>query len=327
LGRFILKRLLIMIPTILVISIIVFIIIQLPPGDFLEAWRAELEERGEIVSQEVLEQMRSRYGFGESIPVQYFKWFTRVIQGDFGYSFRYREPVAMLIGERLLLTIAITLGTVIFTWIVAFPIGVYSAIRQYSLGDYIATFIGFIGLSVPEFLLALVLMFVGYKYFGFSVGGLFSNEFVGAPWSWAKFMDLLEHLWVPVIVVGASGTAGLIRILRANLLDELPKAYVTTARAGGLPEWKVLLKYPVRVALNPFVSTIGYLLPQLISGSTIVAVVLSLPTAGPMLLEALKSQDMFLAGSFILLLSILTIIGTLISDILLALLDPRIRYQ
>jgi peptide/nickel transport system permease protein len=327
LGRFILKRLLIMIPTILVISIIVFIIIQLPPGDFLEAWRAELEERGEIVSQEVLEQMRSRYGFGESILVQYFKWFTRVIQGDFGYSFRYREPVAMLIGERLLLTIAITLGTVIFTWIVAFPIGVYSAIRQYSLGDYIATFIGFIGLSVPEFLLALVLMFVGYKYFGFSVGGLFSNEFVGAPWSWAKFMDLLEHLWVPVIVVGASGTAGLIRILRANLLDELPKAYVTTARAGGLPEWKVLLKYPVRVALNPFVSTIGYLLPQLISGSTIVAVVLSLPTAGPMLLEALKSQDMFLAGSFILLLSILTIIGTLISDILLALLDPRIRYQ
>ncbi len=326
-GRFILKRLLIMIPTILVISIIVFIIIQLPPGDFLEAWRAELEERGEIVSQEVLEQMRSRYGFGESILVQYFKWFTRVIQGDFGYSFRYREPVAMLIGERLLLTIAITLGTVIFTWIVAFPIGVYSAIRQYSLGDYIATFIGFIGLSVPEFLLALVLMFVGYKYFGFSVGGLFSNEFVGAPWSWAKFMDLLEHLWVPVIVVGASGTAGLIRILRANLLDELPKAYVTTARAGGLPEWKVLLKYPVRVALNPFVSTIGYLLPQLISGSTIVAVVLSLPTAGPMLLEALKSQDMFLAGSFILLLSILTIIGTLISDILLALLDPRIRYQ
>jgi peptide/nickel transport system permease protein len=271
--------------------------------------------------------MRSRYGFGESILVQYFKWFTRVIQGDFGYSFRYREPVAMLIGERLLLTIAITLGTVIFTWIVAFPIGVYSAIRQYSLGDYIATFIGFIGLSVPEFLLALVLMFVGYKYFGFSVGGLFSNEFVGAPWSWAKFMDLLEHLWVPVIVVGASGTAGLIRILRANLLDELPKAYVTTARAGGLPEWKVLLKYPVRVALNPFVSTIGYLLPQLISGSTIVAVVLSLPTAGPMLLEALKSQDMFLAGSFILLLSILTIIGTLISDILLALLDPRIRYQ
>lgn len=316
-----------MIPTILVISVIVFTIIQLPPGDFLEAWRAELEERGEIVSQEVLEQMRSRYGFGEPILVQYFKWFTRVIQGDFGYSFRYREPVAMLIGERLLLTIVITLGTIIFTWIVAFPIGVYSAIKQYSLGDYIATFVGFIGLSVPEFLLALVLMFVGYKYFGFSVGGLFSMEFAGAPWSWAKFMDLLEHLWVPVVVVGASGTAGLIRILRANLLDELPKAYVTTARAGGLPEWKVLMKYPVRVALNPFVSTIGYLLPQLISGSTIVAVVLSLPTAGPMLLEALQSQDMFLAGSFILLLSILTIIGTLISDILLALLDPRIRYQ
>lgn len=316
-----------MIPTILVISVIVFTIIQLPPGDFLEAWRAELEERGEIVSQEVLEQMRSRYGFGEPILVQYFKWFTRVIQGDFGYSFRYREPVAMLIGERLLLTIVITLGTIIFTWIVAFPIGVYSAIKQYSLGDYIATFVGFIGLSVPEFLLALVLMFMGYKYFGFSVGGLFSMEFAGAPWSWAKFMDLLEHLWVPVVVVGASGTAGLIRILRANLLDELPKAYVTTARAGGLPEWKVLMKYPVRVALNPFVSTIGYLLPQLISGSTIVAVVLSLPTAGPMLLEALQSQDMFLAGSFILLLSILTIIGTLISDILLALLDPRIRYQ
>ena len=211
--------------------------------------------------------------------------------------------------------------------IVAFPIGILSAVKQYSVGDYIATFLGFIGLAIPNFMLALILMFIGFKYFGFSVGGLFSMEYVDAPWSWAKFVDMLEHIWVPVIVVGTSGTAGLIRIMRANLLDELPKAYVTTARAGGLPESKVIMRYPVRVALNPFVSTIGYMLPQLISGATITAVVLSLPTTGPMLLEALLSQDMYLAGSFVMLLSFLTVIGTLISDILLALLDPRIRYQ
>jgi peptide/nickel transport system permease protein len=325
--RFLLRRLLIMIPTLIVISIIVFIIIQLPPGDYFEAMKAELEQRGEFLQEGTLEKMREQYGFGDSLVVQYFKWIFKVCQGDFGYSFRFKEPVAPLIGERLLLTIAITLGTIVLSWIVAFPIGIYSAIRQYSLGDYLATFLGFIGLSVPSFLLALLFMFLGFKYFGFSVGGLFSNEYAHAAWSWGKILDLLAHIWVPILVVGASGTAGLIRILRANLLDELPKAYVTTARAGGLSERKLLMRYPVRVALNPFVSTLGYLLPELISGATIVSIVLSLPTAGPILLEALQSQDMYLAGAFVMLLAFLTIVGTLLSDILLALLDPRIRFQ
>jgi len=325
--QFLLRRILIMIPTLIVISIIVFIIIQLPPGDYLEAMKAELEQRGEFLQEGTIEKMREQYGFGEPIVVQYFKWIFKVCQGDFGYSFRFKEPVAPLIGERLLLTIVITLGTIILSWIIAFPIGIYSAIRQYSLGDYVATFLGFIGLSVPSFLLALICMFLGFKYFGLSVGGLFSNEYANAPWSWGKFLDMLNHIWVPILVVGASGTAGLIRILRANLLDELPKAYVTTARSGGLSESKLLMRYPVRVALNPFVSTLGYLLPELISGATIVSIVLSLPTAGPILLEALQSQDMYLAGAFVMLLAFLTIIGTLLSDILLAVLDPRIRYQ
>lgn len=325
--RFVARRILIMIPTAIIISIISFIIIQLPPGDFLEVWRDSLEQQGTMVDQSVIDSMRDRYGLGQPMIVQYFKWISNVMQGDFGYSFHYKRPVQQLIGERLALTIAITSGTLVFTWILAFPIGVYSAIKQYSLGDYLATFFGFIGLATPNFLLALILMFVGFRYFGWSVGGLFSPEFDGAPWSIAKFWDLMTHLWVPVVVVGTSGTAGLIRILRANLLDELSKQYVTTARSGGLSETRVLVKYPVRVALNPFVSTLGYLLPQLISGATIVSVVLSLPTSGPMLLRALQSQDMYLAGTFVLLLALLTLIGTLVSDILLALLDPRIRYQ
>lgn len=325
--QFIARRIAIMVPILLGISLVVFIIIQLPPGDFLEAWRAQLESSGVFVDEEMIQAMRDKYGFGESPVVHYFKWLFRVLQGDFGYSFHYKEPVVSLIGERLLLTLALTTGTLVFTWIVAFPIGVYSAIRQYSLGDYIATFIGFIGLAVPGFLLALLLMYFAYKYLGFTVGGLFSSQFESAPWSWAKFVDMMKHLWIPVIVVGMSDTAGLIRILRANLLDELPKAYVTTARSGGLPEWKVLTRYPVRMALNPFVSTVGHLLPQLISGATITSVVLSLPTAGPMLLDSLQSQDMYLAGTFVMLLAVIGVVGTLISDILLALLDPRIRYQ
>jgi len=316
-----------MVPTLLIISICCYVIIELPPGDFSDVYRHEMEERGILLDEATWQNMKMRYGFGQPLAVRYFKWITRVVQGDFGFSYRYRAPVSELIGERLLLTITITLGTIIFTWIVAFPIGIFSAIRQYSLGDYVATFLGFIGLAIPNFMLALILMFVGFKYFGFSVGGLFSMEYVDAPWTWAKFGDLLEHIWVPIVVVGTAGTAGLIRIMRANLLDELPKPYVTTARSGGLPEWRVIMRYPVRVALNPFVSTIGYMLPQLISGATITAVVLSLPTTGPMLLEALLSQDMYLAGSFVMLLSFLAVIGTLISDILLALLDPRIRFQ
>jgi peptide/nickel transport system permease protein len=249
-----------------------------------------------------------------------------LLRGDFGHSFEWDLPVKALLWERLSLTLILSLSTLLFTWVVAFPIGIYSAVKQYSLGDYLFTTIGFVGLAIPNFLLALVLMYISFKYLNQSVGGLFSPDYIDAPWNWAKFMDLMGHLWIPVMILGTAGTAGLIRIMRANLLDELRKPYVKTARAKGLSETKLLLKYPVRVALNPFISTIGWTLPILVSGSAIVSVVLSLPTTGPLLLRALIAQDMYLAGSFILMLGILTIIGTLISDILLAWLDPRIRY-
>jgi peptide/nickel transport system permease protein len=315
-----------MIPLLLIISIISFALIQLPPGDYLSSYIAQLEQSNREVSRELAMSLRHRYGLDDPFHVQYFKWITGIFQGDFGYSFEHNRPVGELIGERLLLTILITFATTLFTWIVAFPIGVYSAIKQYSVGDYFFTFLGFIGLATPNFMLALILMFVGYKFWGLSVGGLFSMQYINADWSLAKFIDLLQHLWIPVVVIGTAGTASMIRIMRANLLDELNKPYVTTARAKGLAEWKLILKYPVRVALNPFISTIGWMIPRLVSGSTITAVVLSLPTTGPLLLEALRNQDMYLAGSFILFLSSLTIVGTLISDILLAWLDPRIRY-
>jgi peptide/nickel transport system permease protein len=324
--KFIGRRVLIMIPTLLVISMISFFLIQLPPGDFVDSYIAQLEQENIETSKELAQNLRARYGLDRHPVVAYFMWISGVVVGDFGFSFEHNRPVSQLIGERLLLTLAVTLTTLVFTWIVGFAIGVYSALRPHSIGDYIATFVGFIGLSIPNFMLALVLMFFGYKVFGFSVGGLFSDEFANAMWSWAKFADMLEHIWVPVIVIGTAGTAGLIRIMRANLLDELNKPYVTTARSKGLPEWKVITKYPIRIALNPFVSTVGWLLPQLVSGSAIVAIVLSLPTTGPLLLQALRFQDMYLAGSFLMMLSSLTVIGTLLSDILLALLDPRIRY-
>jgi peptide/nickel transport system permease protein len=249
------------------------------------------------------------------------------LRGDFGYSFEWRRPVAQLLWDRLGFTFIISLATLLLTWIIAFPIGIYSAVRQYSIGDYLFTFLGFLGLAIPDFLAALVLMWIAFAVFGQSVGGLFSPDYVDAPWSVAKVLDMLSHLWIPALILGIGGTAGLIRIMRANLLDELHKPYVTTARAKGLPELKLILKYPVRVALNPFVSTVGWSLPHLISGTVIVGVVLNLPTNGPLLLRALLSQDMYLAGSFILMLSVLTVIGTLVSDILLAWLDPRIRLQ
>ncbi len=263
------------------------------------------------------------------LPVyqRYFKWVTDMMQGDFGYSFTWNKPVSELIWERLGMTLMITITALLFTWVSGFIIGVFSAVRQYSLGDYIFTTFSFIGLGIPDFLLALVLMWVGFRYFGANVGGLFSREFQTLPWSWAKFVDMLTHLWVPLLVLSVGGTAGMIRIMRANLLDELRKPYVETARARGVSETRLLLKYPVRISLNPFISTAGWALPGLINGATIISVVLGLPTAGPLLLNALLSQDMYLASSFIFLLSALTIIGTIISDILLAWLDPRIRYQ
>lgn len=326
--QFILRRLISLIPTLIAISLVMFIIIQLPPGDYLTTLVAAMASQGESVDQAALVALKERYGLGQPIYVQYWKWISSILtEGDFGRSFAYNMPVSSLIWERLALTMVLSICSLFFVWLVAFPVGVYSAVRQYSVGDYVATLLGFIGVAVPNFLLALVLMYIAFKYFNQSVGGLFSPEYQEAAWNWDKVLDLLSHLWIPIIIVGTEGTAGLIRIMRANLLDELRKPYVVTARAKGLPEWKLLLKYPVRVALNPFISTVGWVLPGLVSGSAIVSIVLSLPTTGPILLRALLSQDMYLAGSFLLMLSVLTVIGTLLSDLLLAWLDPRIRYE
>ncbi len=323
---FIIKRLLFMIPTLVLISIVSFMIIQLPPGDYLTTVVAELTASGGTVDPQQLIALRERYGLGDPIYVQYFKWITGIVfRGDFGQSFQWDRPVTALVMERLPITMLIAIGTLFVTWVIAFPIGVYSAVKQYSIGDYLATGIGFIGLAVPNFMIALVLMYIGFEFFGQSVGGLFSPQYVDAPWSVAKFLDFLAHLWVPIIVLGTAGTAALIRILRANLLDELHKPYVVAARARGVPESVMLIKYPLRVALNPFISTIGWILPMLVSGDIVVGRVLSLPTTGPLLLNALTSQDMYLAGSIIMIVSVLTVIGTLISDILLAWLDPRVR--
>jgi peptide/nickel transport system permease protein len=325
--KYILKRLLFMIPTLFAVSLVSFVVIQLPPGDFLTMRVAALIEQGQTIEVSVLNDLRERYGLGQPIYVQYWKWITGIIlRGDFGQSFDWNELVGKLIWARVGLTLLISLASLLFIWAVAFPIGIYSAVKQYSPGDYIATFLGFIGIAIPDFLIALVLMYVAFKYFGFSVAGLFSADYVEAPWSLAKVIDLARHIWIPMIIIGLAGTASLIRTMRANLLDELKKPYVVTARAKGLSEVRLILKYPVRVALNPFISTVGWILPTLVSGATIVSIVLNLPTTGPLMLHALMNQDMYLAGAFILLLSTLTIIGTLLSDILLALIDPRIRY-
>lgn len=317
-----------MIPTLIVVSLLAFLIIELPPGDYVDSLVAELSATGEFeMDPETIQVIRDRYGLDDPTIVRYWRWITGIIlRGDFGVSYTFQSPVSDVIWGRIGLTFVLSLSTLLFIWFIAFPIGIYSAINQYSIGDYIATFIGFVGLAIPNFLLALALMYIGFSAFGQSVGGLFSPEYIDAPWSLAKIGDLIAHLWIPMVVLGSAGTAGLIRIMRANLLDEIKKPYVTTARAKGLTETRLLLKYPVRIALNPFVSTLGWVLPQLVSGSAIVSVVLSLPTTGPVLLDALLNQDMYLAGSFILILSVLTVIGTLVSDILLAWLDPRIRY-
>jgi peptide/nickel transport system permease protein len=324
---YILRRLLIAIGTVWVISVVSFAIIQLPPGDYVTSYIAQLMSTGTMVTEEEAANLRAQYGLDQPVYVQYAKWMWQVLQGNFGVSMEWKRPVTEVIGERLLLTALLAFTAVIFTWILAIPIGIYSAARQYSLGDYAFTCIGFIGLAVPNFLLALVIMYLAFAYFGASVGGLFSTEYLDAPWSWARVQDLLQHLWVPAIILSTAGTAQLIRILRANLLDELRKPYVVTARAKGLSELRAILKYPVRVALNPFISTVGYTLPYLVSGSIIVSIVLSLPTVGPLLLKALLAQDMFLAGTIVLLLGVMTVLGTLISDILLIWVDPRIRLE
>ena len=321
---YLIHRLFIMVPTLIAISVLIFVIIQLPPGDYLTTLVNELRSQGETVNQEKIEFLRQQYGFDKSLVEQYLMWVAGMAQGDFGFAFEYNLPVTEVVGDRLFLSMIVAIGTIIFTYLVAFPIGVYSATHQYSVTDHTLTFIGFLGLATPNFLLALIFLYFANVTFGTSIGGLMDPRYIDAPWSLDKILSILEHLWIPVVVIGTSGTAGMIRRLRANLLDELEKPYVVTARAKGLPPIRAL-RYPLRMALNPFISDIGNLLPQIISGATIVAVVLSLPTTGPLLLRALQSQDMYLAGFLLMCLAVLTVIGVFVSDIALAALDPRIR--
>ncbi|ABQ47688.1 MULTISPECIES: ABC transporter permease [Thermotoga] len=324
---YILRRLVQMLVTLFVISVISFVIIQLPPGDYLTSYIASLAATGETVDQATIEALRKQYGLDLPIYVQYFKWLWGILHGDFGYSFSWNRPVSELLWGRLGLSVLVSTVAVIFSWVSGFLIGMYSATHQYSIGDYLATFLGYIGLATPNFLLALVLLWLVYSTTGVNLGGLFSPQYLDAPWSFAKFVDMLKHLWLPMIVVGTAGMAGLIRTLRANLLDELHKPYVEAALSKGLPENKVFWKYPLRIAMIPFISTVGWSLPGIFSGETITAIVLNLPTVGPLLLGALQSQDMYLAGSLVMFLSFFTVIGTLISDILLAWVDPRIRFE
>lgn len=325
--RYLITRTLTMIPTLLAISVLIFIIIQLPPGDYLETYIAELESQGESIDPQKIAALRAEYGLDKPMITQYYLWITGFVQGDYGYSFEYERPVSEIMGDRLWLTIILSFFTILFTWLIAFPIGIYSATHKYSWGDYGLTFLGFLGLAIPNFLLALIMLYVANRWFGTSIGGLMDPEYLDQPWSWGKIKSILEHMWIPMVVIGTSGTAAMIRRLRANLLDELHKPYVLTARAKGLSEIKNLTKYPLRMALNFFVADIGSLLPSVVSGAEIVAVVLSLPTTGPLLLTALQSQDMYLAGSFLMFLALLTVVGMLISDLLLFLVDPRIRFQ
>ncbi len=325
---FLIRRSITAIVTIWAISVVSFVIIQLPPGDFLTFYVSNLSAMGESVPVEQLAAMEETYGMNQPIYVQYYKWVRNIlVHGDFGRSLEWGVPVSRLLWDRVGLTVAVGLASILFVWSVAIPIGVYSATHQYSIFDYLFTFLGLIGLAIPNFLMALVLMWIGFSVFGQNVGGLYSPEYQDAPLSLGKVIDLLEHLAIPVIIVGTSGTAGLIRTMRANMLDEINQPYVETARAKGLTERRLTWKYPVRVALNPFVSTVGYALPGLVGGIIITAVVLNLPTVGPLLVRSLLSQDMYLAGAIVMIISVLTVVGTLISDILLAVLDPRIRLE
>jgi len=323
--RYIFMRTLTMIPTLVLISILVFLIIELPPGDFFESHIAELQALGEDADLAEIEMLRERYGFDQPQVIRYLNWAGGMLTGDFGYSFEYRLPVNEVVGDRLWLTIVLSVLTILFTWALAFPIGIYSATHQYSWGDYGLTFLGLIGIAVPNFMLALVMMYFANTWFGISIGNLMDRQYLNEPLSWEKVQSILSHIWIPVVIIGMAGTAGMVRRLRANLLDELDKQYVVTAKAKGLHPKKVLRKYPLRMALNFFVSDIGSILPAMISGAEVTAIVLSLETTGPMLIRALQSQDMYLAGSFLMFLAFLTVIGVLISDIALAFLDPRIR--
>lgn len=325
--RYILWRLAVMVPTLILISMLVFTIIKLPPGDYFESYVQEMRALGETADLQEIEEMKARYGFDKPVPVQYLHWVGGMLHGDFGYSFEYRMPVSEVVGDRMWLTVLVSMATIIVTWVIAFPIGIYSATHQYSWGDYGLTFVGLLGLAIPNFLLALIMMYFANIWFGISIGHLMDRAYLNQPMSWDKAKSILEHLWIPVLIIGTGGTAGMVRRLRSNLLDELEKPYVVTARAKGLAPGRVLLKYPLRMALNFFISDIGSILPQVVSGAEITAIVLSLETTGPLLIRALQGQDMYLAGSFLMFLAFLTVIGVLISDIALALLDPRIRLE
>jgi peptide/nickel transport system permease protein len=325
--RYITWRIFMMVPTLVIISALVFAIIELPPGDYFESYVSELQAQGESVNAQQIEALREEYGFDKPPIIRYFHWVGGMLTGDFGYSFEYRLPVMAVVGDRLWLTIMVSFITIIFTWLIAFPIGIYSATHQYSWGDYGLTFLGLLGIAIPNFMMALVFMYLANVWFGTSIGHLMDPQYMDQQMSWDKFQSILAHLWIPVVIIGTHGTAGMIRRLRANLLDELQKQYVVTARAKGLHPFKALVKYPLRMALNFFISDIGSILPAIISGAEITAIVLSLETTGPLLLRALKSQDMYLAGSFLMFLAFLTVIGVLISDLALAVLDPRIRLQ
>ena len=323
--QLIVRRVSILIPMLLIMSVLAFAIILAPPGDYVQSYVDQLAASGFAFEQSQIDNLRAQFGLGEPVYKQYLKWLWNLLHGDLGFSLEFQRPVNELVGERLLLTLLLGLFTVMFTWTMAIPIGIISAVKQYSVIDYLFTFLSYLGVGTPNFLLALVIMWFVFSTFGVKITGLFSQEYQDAAWSVGRFVDMLKHIWVPMLILGTDGTARFVRIVRANLLDELSKPYVETARAKGLPEWKVVMKYPVRIALNPFISTAGWQLPQLFSGSLIVATVLSLPTVGPLLLRALWGQDMFLAGSIVMILSALTMIGTLISDIILAAMDPRIR--
>jgi peptide/nickel transport system permease protein len=327
LVSYILRRILIMIPTLFITSALIFTVMELPPGDFFETYQAEMQAQGERADMSRVEFLKKEYHFDKPPWQRYFYWISGFMTGDFGYSFEYQMPVREVVGDKLMLTVLISFLTILFTWIVAFPIGIYSATHQYSWGDYGLTFLGLLGLAVPHFLLALIVMYFANIWFGLSIGGLMEPQYLNEPMSSAKFGSILQHIWLPVFVIGITGTGGMIRAVRANLLDELDKQYVTTAYAKGMPPRRALMKYPFRMSLNFFVSDIGSVLPAVVSGAEIVAIVLSLPTTGPLLIRALQAQDMYLAGSFLMFLAILTVIGVLISDIALAILDPRVRLQ
>jgi peptide/nickel transport system permease protein len=326
--KYFLRRFLYAVFTVWVISMVSFAVIQLPPGDYVTDLMKRLRAQSGKVSPEWEQRMREVYGFDDPIYVQYFKWMRNIItRGQFGYSFIYKRDAGEMILERLPMSATLSLSSFLLVWAIALPLGIYAAVKKYSIFDYGASFIGFFGLAIPNFVLALIALYISYRWFDKAAIGLFSSEYVDQPWSLDKFIDLLKHLWVPALVVGLSGIAGLVQTMRANLLDELNKPYVATARSKGLSEGRLLWKYPVRHALNPFVSTIGWMLPALVSGEAIVSIVLNLPTAGPVMFAALMQQDQYVAAGFILMISVLTVIGTFISDLLLAWLDPRIRLQ